>query len=422
MCGIVGLAGTIGFKEEKVLKDLLLLDVIRGKHSTGIASMYMDAGKAAFGIAKDKLNAVDFMDGQEFIKLMAKKHYAIIGHNRWATKGVIIKENAHPFEFDNIIGVHNGSLSSHYDFHEGSKFTVDSQALYSELNHSDVATMWGKTNGAAALVWLDKRDNTVNFLRNKERPLWFTTLNKGATLIWASEPWMLHVACGRQDVDLDSNPREVAINEHYQFQIELKEKQKIPMKRTKVEPYVAPEWESSRYSYGYSNSGYRSSGNDYYSQEEQAWLDKEGIKAGDILEFIVTKIEDYKDTYGKNMCRVIGKTLLDSPVRLWSVDADIWDEMLLKMWDIDGLVFTGKFGYVMSTGLVVNISSVQPTGYTLRDIEEAQQKFEEEKKLISSPKLIHSKWKVGCSVCRTLVKDYFITKESKILCEACNNL
>ncbi|WP_236489813.1 hypothetical protein, partial [Escherichia coli] len=80
---------------------------------------------------------------------------------------------------------------------------MDSQAAFSELNQNGVASLWGKLNGAAALTWIDKTDNTVNFLRNKERPLWFTTANKGRTLVWASEFWMIHVACGRQDLKLD---------------------------------------------------------------------------------------------------------------------------------------------------------------------------------------------------------------------------
>ena len=96
-----------------------------------------------------------------------------------------MKENAHPFEFSHIIGAHNGSLNSQYNLFEQDKYDVDSQAAFSELNQNGVTSLWGKLNGAADLTWIDKRDNTVHFLRNKERPLWFATANKGRTLIWA---------------------------------------------------------------------------------------------------------------------------------------------------------------------------------------------------------------------------------------------
>ena len=62
MCGLVGLFGQIDSVGEKVFKTLLTLDVIRGKHSTGVAGYSTYQG---YRVAKAGLNAIDFMDKAE---------------------------------------------------------------------------------------------------------------------------------------------------------------------------------------------------------------------------------------------------------------------------------------------------------------------------------------------------------------------
>lgn len=375
MCGLIGIAGNITFKEEKVFKTLLALDVIRGKHSTGFASLHGTLAKPEYSVVKDKYNAIDFMDSQPFTTLMAKKHWVLMGHNRHATQGAIVKENAHPFEFDNVIGAHNGSLLSGWKsaFHDSFNRVVDSEALYSEMNHTDAATTWPKVNGAAALTWMDKRDNTLHFLRNDQRPLFFTTLNKGETLIWASEPWMIHVATGREGLEIDKNPREVVINQHYTFPIELKAGQKITYTTEKVEAYVAPKWEPKSYpSYGNYSSRY----DDYDDGSE--WLTKEGVKLGEEVEFTVESINDRIDM-GKQVAHVYGKTLAGTPIRMFSVDSLMYENLLLEMWEYEGMVFRGAVKYTTYTGLIIDVKTAECTKYTEQDIQAAEDKLKDEK-------------------------------------------
>lgn len=423
MCGLIGLAGNITFKEEKIFTTLLMLDVIRGKHSTGVASLHKDINTPVVKVVKDKLNAVDFMDLASFRTLMWKKHYILMGHNRWATKGAIVQENAHPFEFDNIVGAHNGSLNSQLSFHEGNRFAVDSQALYSELNHSDAATMWSKTNGAAALSWIDKRDNSLNFLRNKERPLWFTTINKGETLVWASEHWMIHVACSREGFALDEAPREVALNTLYTFPIEMKIGAKITYNRTEVEPYVAPKWESRPYSRTY----------DSYANDGKKHLEMEGAKEGDEVEFTISKIRDYMDN-GSQRASIEGDTLKKNPVRIYHIDSIQYDDLLLEMWETDGMVFTGKIKWGTYAGLVLDVTTIKCTGYTLEDIEtaraalkgEMEKKREEQRDKGPTGKFLpkgttfkKTSWKMSCSYCRTLVGEYYLETGALACCTRC---
>lgn len=355
---------------------MLMLDVVRGKHATGFASLNGTTAKYEYSIAKDAVNSIDFVDSKECTALMAKKHWVLMGHNRHATQGAIIKENSHPFEFDNIIGAHNGSLNYGWktSMHDSLQRVVDSEALYSQMNHSDAKTTWPKVNGAAALTWLDKRDNTLHFLRNKERPLFFTTLNKGTTLIWASEPWMIHVACEREGVDIDSNPKEVLVDQHYTFQIELKSDYKIPVKKEKVEAYVAPKWNGNT---GYYNSNtYSSRYSDY--DDGSAHLTKEGIKCGEEVEFTIDTINDRMDM-GRQVAHVFGETLKGTQVRMFNVDSLKYEDILLEMWEYEDMVFKGIAKYTTYSGLIIDITSVECTKFTKQDIQLAQARLKAER-------------------------------------------
>lgn len=413
MCGLVGLAGEITFKEEKVFKDLLLLDAIRGKHSTGVASLHKVGNEWTVGIVKDKLNSIDFMDLPEFGTLMGKQHKILMGHNRHATRGAIVKENAHPFEFSKVVGAHNGSLTSVYNLHEHSKYPVDSQAAYSEMNENGVASLWGKLNGAAALTWINKEDQTLHFLRNDERPLWFTTLNKGRTLIWASEYWMIHVACGRQGVDIDAAPREVQIDQHYSFHVPLTADKKdvVTYQTEKLEAYVASKWTQNwgKYYNDY-DSGYG---------EGKKFLEKEGVREYDEVEFTVDQIKDTMDN-GKARSTVIGKTLKGTPVHIYAIDSKMYEDLLLDMWEGGDLVFKAKISYASASGFYLAVYSARAAGYSLADLAAALGDDPDDfEKLPEGVKYHTLSYKIGCSYCRDMVKAYYTSPTAKVCCERC---
>lgn len=199
MCGLVGVAGNINLPVERAFKRLLELDTTRGPHSTGIYVCKTD-GKGS--LVKGVGTPWDLAETRGFDDAFRGIARVFLGHNRWATKGKINKHNAHPFEFDRVVGAHNGTLRSVYDLDDYEDFDVDSENIYHHMNNNGVYDTIPKLNGAFALTWYDKADKSINLIRNSERSLFYAFSEDGKTLLWASEDWMLAVASYQSGVKI----------------------------------------------------------------------------------------------------------------------------------------------------------------------------------------------------------------------------
>jgi len=193
-------AGQIGKKENEVFKDLLSIDVIRGPDSTGIASLTKDGDTNVF---KRALLPADLftMAGCNAVFNSNYQNLALIGHNRWATKGKIKGYNAHPFEFDTLVGCHNGTLRNQHELVDHLQFDVDSENLFHSFEKVGVNETIKNVDGAFALVWASFEDKTMHFLRNDERSLYYTFSADNKKFFWASESWMLEGVLQRNGVE-----------------------------------------------------------------------------------------------------------------------------------------------------------------------------------------------------------------------------
>jgi hypothetical protein len=197
MCGHVGAAGWTSNKDPDIFRDMIWVDGLRGLHSTGAAFIDITAG--AVELVKKAGTPVQLFSEQRFRECLSPRFDVFIGHNRFATVGERNDANAHPFEFSNIVGAHNGTLEyrARKALVDNEKYGTDSEALFHNLNEFTVEEVIGEMSGAWALVWYDKRNNTINFLRNNQRPLAYTFSDDGKMIYWASEPGLLRWILGR---------------------------------------------------------------------------------------------------------------------------------------------------------------------------------------------------------------------------------
>lgn len=214
MCGIAGIFSTFLAKQEvDAFCDLMAISYLRGTDSTGVFALKRDyqakkgESNLMWGVRKDALDPFEFINSPNMDALRSGSPMMFIGHTRSATKGTINAANAHPFVFDNVVGVHNGTLEGNYPFK--ADYETDSQALYRLINDKGIEEALKEIEQASSytaysLVFYDFQNNTLNFIRNHRRPMTLAwTQGKGA-LVWASEYLFLDVILSRRGLRMSA--------------------------------------------------------------------------------------------------------------------------------------------------------------------------------------------------------------------------
>ena len=190
----MGCMGALSVTHERAFTELLTVDALRGIHSTGMAS-YNPTSKDIH-IAKETGAPYELLRSADYTKSMQKVNRLLMGHNRYATKGKINKENAHPFKQSHIVGAHNGSLSfigQQRLEDKDNKFDTDSEAIFWHISAHGFEDTWKYIanpvyeQNAFALTWFDTSQNKLFIVRNSKRPLFYAYSGKHDSIFWASE-------------------------------------------------------------------------------------------------------------------------------------------------------------------------------------------------------------------------------------------
>lgn len=205
-------------KEGSLFKSLLYVSAFRGLDSTGMFSVQRTqtewkAGQIHTVTMKDTVPSPAFIYRAEKAKMFEDlyKKRALVGHCRAATLGKVSVENAHPFEFENVVGVHNGTIRQ--DFKHSKVYETDSEALYKNINDHGIEDALNEVETASAayaLAYFDFRDLTMNFVRNLQRPLWMSFTDNKKTLIFASAPEMIRFVADMHNIKLEAYNKDTA--------------------------------------------------------------------------------------------------------------------------------------------------------------------------------------------------------------------
>ena len=223
MCGLVSMISkrSWGFinKDIEVFEELLTIDQLRGQDATGAFCVHRNRQVSGIKLAATPWHLFKQPEYNTF-RNKASQHGRIhVGHNRKATQGAATDpKNAHPFQEDNIILVHNGSLYNRQGLPERD---VDSHAVAAAFASGDYSEVLRDINGAYAFIWWDMKRNILSVARNSQRPLW--KLENKENIILCSEAWMGYGAARRNGVGVNKGEEfeltEVKADTIYHYEI-----------------------------------------------------------------------------------------------------------------------------------------------------------------------------------------------------------
>lgn len=189
----------------KWIEDMFIVSCLRGEDGAGFFGVTEEPGPVEVALHKKAIPGYDFVQTKAYhaAKASFSDYKYIVGHTRKATQGKVTDWNAHPYTEDHIWLVHNGGVVRSAEIIENpTSYSTDSEMLCAAMAvHDDPITLLEKIEGAYALVWYDKKKDTLSMARNEERPLFVGISKDNSAILFASEDWMISGVGGRHGME-----------------------------------------------------------------------------------------------------------------------------------------------------------------------------------------------------------------------------
>ena len=286
MCGLSGImSSTLSFSEENTFRDLLNVSSLRGVEGSGVIVAQREILKANPKIVDLKTTQIAgaLAYSEKLFELLKPRCSIIAGHARWPTKGGVDINAVHPHRCEHIIGVHNGTM--HKVAGEDVKDRSDSAMLFESFAKIGVEETIKNSDGAYALVWIDEKDQTLNFLRNGQRTLYFKNVGWQKninTLSWSSEQEMLDFVYKRNYRGNNTWDTYLPTDTWFKYPLDVKHIIIPEEVKTDIKPvpkiYPVGEYRGYR---GHGGSNYRSALYDDVSADDLPWEHLSGPRRGD---------------------------------------------------------------------------------------------------------------------------------------------
>lgn len=222
MCGILGMIGQgITLNDREWLRDFFLLSQIRGIDSVGIMTAEYDNQTHI----ETRMSYKSAISASEFVKSPEAKPFftntkadLFLGHVRWATVGNINSQNAHPFETENLVAAHNGTLIKS-EYHKD-KDKTDSEMMFIDMEKRGVKEVLEglSITDAYAISVYEKNKGILHLSRNIERPLAFAVHRTRSVIYWGSDYDYLKLSLDKKDI-VGVDFYRVEVNQIYTFDV-----------------------------------------------------------------------------------------------------------------------------------------------------------------------------------------------------------
>lgn len=181
MCGLVGIydysANGMYKRDADMFQVMLLLNSLRGAHSTGVLGVdknsNMDYIKTTGGPEAFSLWA----ETDKFMNRIPARYHTVIGHGRFATKGDIDAETAHPFVREDVGMIHNGTMWNYEalskELYPNLTFKSDSELCVQIIQDQGLEELVKRYTGGFAFITYNRKENAIQIVRNEDRPMFF---------------------------------------------------------------------------------------------------------------------------------------------------------------------------------------------------------------------------------------------------------